>query len=62
MDFLSRLFNTVLENQRLPGQWRKSVLVPVLKNKSDVQICSNYRVTKGMNLTVYMLKLGQEER
>lgn len=34
--FLTRLLNTILEVERMPEEWR-SVLVPILKNKGDMQ-------------------------
>ncbi|KAK3565745.1 hypothetical protein QTP86_015006 [Hemibagrus guttatus] len=43
VEFLTSLFNRVLESERMPKEWRRSVLVPIFKNKGDVQSCSNYR-------------------
>ncbi|KAK3570516.1 hypothetical protein QTP86_020094 [Hemibagrus guttatus] len=36
VEFLASLFNRVLESERMPEEWRKSVLVPIFKNKGDV--------------------------
>ncbi|KAK3540977.1 hypothetical protein QTP86_007950 [Hemibagrus guttatus] len=51
MEFLTSLFNRVLESERMPEEWR-SVLVPIFKNKGDVQSCSNYRGIKLMSHTM----------
>ncbi|MCJ8749464.1 hypothetical protein PDJAM_G00176550 [Pangasius djambal] len=40
VEFLTSLFNRVLESEKMPEEWRRSVLVP---NNGDVQSCSNYR-------------------
>ena len=48
VDFLTRLFNRILEIDKLPDEWMKSVLVPIYK-KGDVQGCTNYRGIKLMN-------------
>ncbi|KAK3506756.1 hypothetical protein QTP70_023753, partial [Hemibagrus guttatus] len=50
--FLANLFNRVLESERMPEEWRRSVLVPIFKNKGDVQSCSNYRGIKLMSHTM----------
>ncbi|KAK3574849.1 hypothetical protein QTP86_018434, partial [Hemibagrus guttatus] len=50
VEFLTSLFNRVLESERMPEEWRRSVLVPIFKNKGDVQSCSNYRGIKLMKL------------
>ncbi|KAK3514609.1 hypothetical protein QTP70_021526 [Hemibagrus guttatus] len=35
VEFLASLFNRVLESERMPEEWRRSVLVPIFKNKGD---------------------------
>ena len=34
--FPARLFNKILEDERMPDEWRRSVLIPIFKNKGDV--------------------------
>ena len=31
--FLTRLFNRLLMGERMPEEWRRSVLIPIYKNK-----------------------------
>ena len=50
--FLTRLFNRLLMSERMPEEWRKSVLIPIYKNKSDAQCCGNYRGIKLINHTM----------
>ena len=45
--FLTRLFNKILTSKEMPGEWTRSVLVPIFKNKG-VQNC-NYRGIKLMS-------------
>ncbi|KAK3523668.1 hypothetical protein QTP70_007843 [Hemibagrus guttatus] len=52
VEFLASLFNRVLESEKMPEEWRRSVLVPIFKNKGDVQSCSNYRGIKLMSHTM----------
>ncbi|MCJ8736420.1 hypothetical protein PDJAM_G00257950 [Pangasius djambal] len=52
VEFLTSLFNRVLESEKVPEEWRRSVLVPIFKNKGDVQSCSNYRGIKLMSHTM----------
>ena len=40
---LNRLLNNTLTTEEMPREWRRSVLVPIFKNKGDVQNFSNYR-------------------
>ncbi|KAK3531775.1 hypothetical protein QTP70_029759, partial [Hemibagrus guttatus] len=40
VEFLTSLFNRVLESERMPEEWRRSVLLLIFKNKGDVQSCS----------------------
>ncbi|KAK3531248.1 hypothetical protein QTP70_015219, partial [Hemibagrus guttatus] len=56
VEFLTSLFNRVLKSERMPEEWRRSVLVPIFKNKGDVQSCSNYR---GIKLMSHTMKLWE---
>ncbi|KAK3566642.1 hypothetical protein QTP86_001843 [Hemibagrus guttatus] len=56
VEFLASLFNRVLENERMPEEWRRSVLVPIFKNKGDVQSCSKYR---GIKLMIHTMKVWE---
>jgi hypothetical protein len=50
--WLTKLFNTVFRTNRMPDEWRRSTLVPIFKNKGDVQSCTNYRGIKLMSHTM----------
>ncbi|KAK3571709.1 hypothetical protein QTP86_017856, partial [Hemibagrus guttatus] len=62
VEFLTSLFNRVLESERMPEEWRRSVLVPIFKNKGDVQSCSNYRGIKLMSHTMKLWERVVEAR
>ena len=48
----TRLFNRLLMGERMPEEWRRSVLIPIYKNKADAQCCGNYRGIKLMSHTM----------
>ena len=50
--FLTRLFNRLLIGERMPEEWRISVLISIYKNKRDAQCCGNYRGIKLMSHTM----------
>ncbi|KAK3545312.1 hypothetical protein QTP70_003656 [Hemibagrus guttatus] len=60
--FLTSLFNRVLESEKMPEEWRRSVLVPIFKNRGDVQSCSNYRGIKLMSHTMKLWERVVEAR
>ncbi|KAK3546717.1 hypothetical protein QTP70_033372, partial [Hemibagrus guttatus] len=62
VEFLTSLFNRVLESERMPEEWRRSVSVPIFKNKGDVQSCSNYRGIKLMSHTMKLWERVVEAR
>ncbi|KAK3512329.1 hypothetical protein QTP70_005794 [Hemibagrus guttatus] len=62
VEFLTSLFNRVLESERMPEESRRSVLVPIFKNKGDVQSCSNYRGIKLMSHTMKLWERVVEAR
>ncbi|WVZ49707.1 hypothetical protein U9M48_001039 [Paspalum notatum var. saurae] len=40
--WLTKLFNQILRSNKMPEEWRRSTLVPIYKNKGDIQSCTNY--------------------
>ena len=52
IEFLTRLYNRPLMGERMPEEWRRSVLIPIYKNKGDAQCCGNYRGIKLMSHTM----------
>ena len=50
--WLTDLFNRILKTKKMPNEWRKNTLVPIYKNKGDVQNCMNYRGIKLMSHTM----------
>ena len=47
--FLTRLFNRLLMDKRMPEECKRSVLIPIYKNKGNAQCCGNYRLIKLMS-------------
>ena len=50
--WLTKLFNLIFRSNKMPEEWRISILGPILKNKDDVQSCTNYREIKLMSHTM----------
>jgi hypothetical protein len=51
--WLTKLFNRIFRSNKMPDEWRSS-LVPIFKNKGDIQSCTNYR---RINLMSHTMKL-----
>jgi Reverse transcriptase (RNA-dependent DNA polymerase). len=60
--WLTKLFNKIMMSNRMPDEWRKSILVPIYKNKGDIQSCSNYRGIKLMSHTMKLWERVIEHR
>ena len=56
LEFLRKLYNRTMESERMPEEWRDSILIPIFKNKGAVQSCSNYR---GIKLISHSMKLWE---
>ncbi|XP_063586486.1 uncharacterized protein LOC134763884 [Penaeus indicus] len=52
--WLTEVFKDIMETEQVPGEWRTITLIPIFKNKGDIQDCSNYR---GIKLTSHTLKM-----
>jgi hypothetical protein len=55
--WLTKLFNTIFRSNKIPDEWRRSILVPIFKNKGDIQSCTNYR---GIKLMSHTMKLWEK--
>jgi hypothetical protein len=40
--WLTKLFNLIFQSNKMPDEWRRSILVSIFNNKGDVQSCTNY--------------------
>jgi hypothetical protein len=54
--WLTKLFNLIFRSNKMLDEWRRSILIPIFKNKGDVQSCTNYR---GIKLMSYIMKLWE---
>jgi hypothetical protein len=59
--WLAKVFNLIFRENKMPKEWR-SVLVPVFKNKGDVQSCTNYQGIKLMSHTMKLWERVIEHR
>ena len=60
--WLTKLFNLIFRSNKMPEEWRRSILVPIFKNKGDVQSCTNYRGIKLMSHTMKLWERVIEHR
>ena len=56
LEWLTELFNVILRTARMPREWRFSTVIPLYKNKGDIQDCNNYR---GIKLLSHTMKLWE---
>ncbi|GJZ77843.1 retrovirus-related pol polyprotein LINE-1 [Tanacetum coccineum] len=54
--WLTSLFDKIFTSTKMPKEWRLSDVIPILKNKSDAQVCNNYR---GIKLLSHTMKLWE---
>jgi hypothetical protein len=50
--WLTKLFNIIFRSNKMPDEWRRNILVPIFKNKEDIQSYTNYGVIKFMSYTM----------
>ena len=57
MEFLVNFFNRLLRGEKMPDEWKRSVLVPLYKGKEDIKkFRGNYR---GVKLMSHSMKLWE---
>ena len=54
---LTKLMNKLLKGEKMPEEWRKSVLIPIYKGKGDSKECGNYR---GIKLMSHIMKFWEK--
>ena len=46
VNFLKEALNKITDEENIPDIWRKSILIPIFKNKGAIMNCGNYRGIK----------------
>ena len=54
VSWLTKFFNKIILTKKMSNEWRKSILIPIYKNKGDIKNCTNY---KGIKLICHTMKL-----
>ena len=54
--WLTKMFNNIFRSNKMPEEWRRSILVPIFKNKGDIQSCTNYW---GIKLMSHIMNLWE---
>ena len=60
--WLTKFYNLIFRSNKMPEEWRRSILVPIFKNKGDVQSCTNYHGIRLMSHTMKLLERVIEHR
>ena len=56
LELLSEFFNVIFRTAKMPREWRVSTVIPLYKNKGDIQDCNNFR---GIKLLSHTIKFGR---
>ncbi|XP_019254682.1 PREDICTED: uncharacterized protein LOC109233302, partial [Nicotiana attenuata] len=62
LEWLAGLFNVIFRTKKMPEEWRSSRVVPLYKNKGDIQCCNNYRGIKLLSHTMKVWERVMEVR
>lgn len=54
---VTKAFQPVNNESKMPNIWNKSLLVPIYKNKGDLQKCEHY---KGIKFISYTMKVWKK--
>ena len=54
VDFLKEALNKITDEEKIPDIWRDIILIPIFKNKGDINNCGNYR---DINIMCHSTKL-----
>jgi len=56
LEWLTELFNVIFRTAKMPKEWRVSTVIPLYKNKGDIQDCNNF---SGIKLLSHTMKLWE---
>ena len=56
VDMLLDVIQKIFEQEKMPEEWRESVIVPIYKEKEDIQDCVNYR---GIKMISHIMKIWE---
>ena len=62
VDVLWDLLKKIHEQEKMPDEWRDSVVIPIYKEKGDIQDCGNYRGIKLMPHTMKIWEKSSREK
>ena len=62
INLLWELFRKIYDKEKMPNAWRESVIIPIYKEKGDIQDCGNYRGIKLMSHTMKIWERVIESR
>ncbi|MBJ5547118.1 hypothetical protein JGG71_23225, partial [Salmonella enterica subsp. enterica serovar Derby] len=62
VQWLTDLSNRIIDEGRIPGDWEKSVIIPVYKGKGDPLECGSYRAVKLLDHAMKVVERVLEQR
>ena len=62
LKWLAKLFNVIFRTAKMPREWRFSTVIPLYKNKGDIQDYNNYKGIKLLNHTMKLWEMVIEKR
>ena len=62
VDILWNLMHRIFDEEKVPEIWKQSILIPIFKEKGDIQECQNYRGIKLMSHTLKLFERIMDKR
>ena len=62
LEWLTELFNIIFRTAKMSREWKASTVIPLYKNKGDIQDCNNFKGIKLLNHTMKLWERVIERR